>query len=88
MCKIILPFSKTSYFELKIVIFKFHPFRTTWSFYSTAFQKLPKYTKLVEISKSQHFNPKYAHGTIHKLFGPLTAKLRSMLGPNIAPMGR
>ena len=66
---------------------KFQPFLTTWSFCSTTFQKLPKWPKLVQISKSQNFYPKYASGTIFKLFGPLETKLRSRLESNIAPMG-
>ena len=42
----------------------------------------PKCTKLVQISKLQYFNTKYAPGAISKLFGPLKAMLMSMLESN------
>ena len=74
--------------RLKIVILKFQLFLRKWSFNTSSFPKLPKYTKLVQISKSQYFNLKYAIGTIYKHFSPLKAKLRSILGSNIAPKGR
>ena len=74
--------------ELQIVTLKFQLFLRTWFFNTSVFQKLPENTKLVQISKSQHFNLKYANGTIIKLFSHLKAKLRSILGSNIAPKGR
>ena len=76
-----------SYFALKILVLKFQPFLTAWSFCGTTFQNFPKWPKLVHISKSPNFYPKYAPGTILKLFDPLETKLRARLEPNIAPMG-
>jgi len=66
---------------------KCQPFLSPWLFRSTTFQKLPKWPKLCQISKSQNFYPKFAPGIIFILFDHLETKLRSRQESNIAPMG-